>query len=222
VRPLAEDLFAAGYTVSGPLLPGHGSQPAEANHYVWQDWAAALEAVLDRLNKHCAKVVIGGESLGGVLALYLASKHPETSGLLLYAPALKLYTPLISLLARVLAPFLAAKKKPVSIPSPADPLWQGYTVYPLKAMLQLFELQKVVSKRLSLVHQPILILQGAKDRSVHPDVPERIQNSVSSNQVEIHRIVNSGHCVLLECEHQQTTSLTLDFLRKIGLDPNQL
>lgn len=215
-------MFAAGYTVSGPLLPGHGSQPADANQYTWQDWTVALEAALDKLKAQCAKIVIGGESMGGLLALYLASIHPETDGLLLYAPALKLYTPLISFLARTLAPFLAAKKKPRSIPSPADPLWQGYTVYPLKAMLQLFDLQKVVSKRLYLVQQPVLIIQGANDHSVHPGVPELIQSSVSSNQVEIHKIENSGHCVLLECEHQQTTSLTLDFLKKIDLGPDQL
>ena len=222
MRPLGEDLFAAGYTVSAPLLPGHGSQPAEANLYTWQDWTVALETALNKLKAQCTKIVIGGESMGGLLALYLGITHPETNGLLLYAPALKLYTPLIPLLVRTLSPFLAAKKKPRSIPSPADPLWQGYTVYPLKAMLQLFELQIVVSKRLNLIPQPVLIVQGANDHSVHPDVPELIQSSVSSPQVEIHKIENSGHCVLLECETQQTTSLTLGFLKKIGLGPDQL
>ena len=35
-------------------------------------------------------MIIGGESMGALLALYLASEHPEAAAILAYAPALKL------------------------------------------------------------------------------------------------------------------------------------
>ena len=38
-------------------------------------------------------VVVMGTSFGGALSLYLASKHPETKGLILYSPCIKLFDP---------------------------------------------------------------------------------------------------------------------------------
>ena len=43
VRGLATHLHQAGYTVAGPLLPGHGTSPEEMNRYSWKDWANAAE-----------------------------------------------------------------------------------------------------------------------------------------------------------------------------------
>jgi carboxylesterase len=214
VRPLAKTLLEAGFTVSGPLLPGHGASPEEANRYTWQDWAATIQSAYQDLSRHCRKIFVGGESLGGVLALYHASNTSEVAGLLLYSAAIRLSSPLIPLLAQGLAPFMAVKKKPRSIPSAADTLWQGYTVYPLKAMLQLFNLQKAVLARLPLIHQPLLIIQGRLDRSVHPAAPELIAQNVASTTKEIHRLDKSGHCVILECHRQEAMDLTLNFLQK--------
>lgn len=70
VRPLARCLNAAGYTVAGPLLPGHNTSPADLNRVRWQDWLKAFDAMLDRLYARCETVIVGGESTGGVLSLY--------------------------------------------------------------------------------------------------------------------------------------------------------
>lgn len=45
VRLLADKLHAHGYTVAGPLLPGHGSKPKDLNRVRGQDWAEAGEKV---------------------------------------------------------------------------------------------------------------------------------------------------------------------------------
>jgi len=42
VRLLGEYLHARGYTISAPLLPGHGTSPAEMNRCKWQDWTRAV------------------------------------------------------------------------------------------------------------------------------------------------------------------------------------
>ncbi|MBC8075201.1 MAG: hypothetical protein H7Y32_03920, partial [Chloroflexales bacterium] len=41
VRPMGEHLAAAGYTVRGVLLPGHGGDPAELFGVGWQRWVEA-------------------------------------------------------------------------------------------------------------------------------------------------------------------------------------
>ncbi|MDT4933686.1 MAG: carboxylesterase, partial [Pseudonocardiales bacterium] len=43
MRPWAQHLAAAGYTVRLPLLPGHGTSWQETNRTRWQDWYGAIE-----------------------------------------------------------------------------------------------------------------------------------------------------------------------------------
>ncbi|MBK9207409.1 MAG: alpha/beta fold hydrolase [Anaerolineales bacterium] len=90
VRLLAKRLHEKGYTVAGPLLAGHGTQSADLNHVSWRDWVASAEKTYEQLITRCKRIFIGGQSMGGVVALQLASQHPEAAGLLLYAPAIKL------------------------------------------------------------------------------------------------------------------------------------
>ena len=114
--------------------------------------------------------MVGGESTGALLALYLASEHPEIAATLAYAPALKLklgtrQTTLI----RVLAPFVPYIRKQEM---GDDPFWQGYTVYPLKGARELLRLQRQVHRRLTQISQPVLIVQGRLDATVAPSAAE--------------------------------------------------
>ncbi len=214
VRPLAKILYEAGYTVSGPLLPGHGALPRDANQYKWQDWASCIQTTYHQLRSSCKEVFIGGESMGALLALYQASSSPEAAGVLLYAPAIKFRSSIIAWIAPILSPFKSVVKKQPSTPSDADALWQGYTVYPLRALGQLIRLQKATFASLPNVRQPLLIIQGLLDRSVHPGAPDLIRNKIGSTVTEIYQLGESGHCVILESERQKVAEITLGFLRR--------
>lgn len=215
IRPLGRSLHEAGYTISGPLLPGHSTTPEDANHYSWRDYTATVAEAYQEIKKHCSTVFIGGESMGGLLALLQACESPEIAGVLLYAPAIQLATARAARLGPLFSPFLATVEKPHSPPTAADALWQGYTVYPLKAFRQLLALQKMVRRRLAEIHQPLLLIQGRLDRSVHPDGPGFILQKVSSKIKELHWIDQSGHCVVLDCQRQEVEALTLDFLHRL-------
>ena len=90
VRLVAKALHAHGYTVAGPLLPGHGTSPKDMNRYRWQDWYAEVEKAYLQLEARCQRVIVGGESTGGVFTLRLAAMHPEITAMLSYATALRL------------------------------------------------------------------------------------------------------------------------------------
>jgi carboxylesterase len=212
VRPLAEALLSAGYSVAGLLLPGHYTQPADLNQVHWQDWVTTVETAYQNLSSQCERVVVGGESTGGLLSLYLATQHPEIAALLLYAPALRLTLKPSSILRIYLfSPFVPWVSKDYM---DDNPLWQGYPVNPLKGVIQLLKLQKQVRPLLSLVHQPTLIIQGRQDTSVHPEVPDAIYNGIQSSIREKIWMEKSGHCVLLEQERQAIFDLTLRFLER--------
>lgn len=213
VRPLARYLCEHGYTVSGPLLPGHYTHPEDANRYRWQDWARTVEMAYREISARCEKVVVGGESTGAVLALYLASEHPEIAALLAYAPVLRLtLSPFDAVRLRLIAPFVPYMPKS-SLSSPD--LWQGYPVNPLKGAIELLRLQRVVRRRLERIGQPILVVQGKRDATVHASVPQVIYDRVRSTTKELHWMENSAHTVVLDRERDQVAEMTLRFIEKV-------
>ena len=213
VSRLGQILHRLGYTAVGPLLPGHGTRPEDLNHTRWQEWTAAAEEAYSDLSRRCRRVFVGGESNGALVALYLASKHPEIAGVLAYAPALKPYiTPLQVLQLHLAAPFIASLSKG---DLNGNSTWQGYKVNPLKGVLQLRLFVKVVRERLRLIKQPILVVQGKKDHTVDPSGAQLVYDRVASQVKELHWMENSGHCVLLENEQHLIHRLTMDFLFKV-------
>lgn len=213
VRLLAQALHTKGYTIAGPLLPGHGTTPQDCNRHTWEDWYTSLEQAYQQLSARCNSVVIGGESTGALLVLRLASYHPEAAAVLCYAPALRLKLSrgeilLLSLLAHLISSIPKA-------PSTDNNPWQGYSVQPLKAARQLLRLQKDVSPILPRIQQPILVMQGRLDPTVHPSAPQVIYDQVGSTIKELHWLENSTHCVILDKERDLAADLTLNFLQKV-------
>jgi carboxylesterase len=213
VRPLARFLCEQGYTVAGPLLPGHYTTPADANRYTWQDWTRAIETAYREIATRYQRVIVGGESTGAILSLYLASEHPEIIALLCYAPALRLtLSPAQAALLRLIAPFKSALPKGQM--SNAE-LWQGYPVNPLKGAVQLLDLQRAVRRRLARVRQPLLLMQGRRDVTVSARAPGEIAAGVRSVIKETYWLDNSAHTLLLGIEQVRAFELTLDFIQRV-------
>jgi len=213
VRPLAQLLHEQGYTVAGPLLPGHGTKPEDLNRVSWRDWVEAAEASYHHLATVCDHVFVGGESTGAVIALYIASKYPEIAGILAYAPAIKLAASTADLLRLYAsAPFLESipKEDPDS-----HPLWQGYRVNPLWGVVELVRLGSEVRQRLAQIEQPVLVVQGRNDTTIAPDSGEIILEGVSSEIKEQHWLEQSGHVVILDDEREEIAALTVRFIERV-------
>lgn len=213
VRLLAQALLAREYTVAGPLLPGHGTSPQDCNRYTWEDWYTSLDHAYQQLVARCQTVVVGGESTGALLVLRLACDHPEVAAILCYAPALRLKMGREKVfLLSLLVPFLTSIPK---APSTDNNPWQGYSVQPLKGARQLLRLQKAVLPMLPDIHQPILIMQGRLDSTVHPQAPQTVYDQVGSSIKELHWLEHSTHCVILDKERDLAASLSLRFLQRV-------
>lgn len=214
VRLLARELADRGYTVSGPLLPGHGTQPEDLNETTWHDWAWEAEQSYHYLATICDTVFVGGESTGAVLALDLATRYPEIAGVLCYAPAIKLAMPFSSLLRLYVAAPLVD-----SIPKQRvgdNPYWQGYRVYPLRGVMELVRLGRDVRRRLEQIRQPVLVMQGRKDETIAPESGEIIIKGVQSAVKAHHWLEQSGHVILLEDELPLIVETTVGFVRTVS------
>jgi carboxylesterase len=217
VRSAGEILHAHGYTVAGPLLPGHGTQPSELNRVHWQDWVQAAEDNYQRLAAQCSRVFLAGESMGAVTALYLATAHPEASGVIVFSPAVRLRLSLWDRwVLRLLAPFVESVKKGSL---DAEGRWQGYQVNPLKATLQLLELQREVFGRMHLIRQPLFVALGRYDTTIDLRSGELVMQGVQSDHKELHWFEQSNHVILVDDELPEVMAAVEKFMEEETYPP---
>ncbi len=89
LKSIARAHADAGFSVHCCQLAGHCGSEADLLASRWQDWAASVEAGYERLRGDCDVIFVGGLSMGAILALGLAGRHPDSiAGLVLYAPTL--------------------------------------------------------------------------------------------------------------------------------------
>jgi carboxylesterase len=211
VRPLADRLHAQGYTVAGPLLAGHGTRAADLNRVRWRDWAEGSTALLHQLSARHVHLFVAGQSTGGLVALWLAAHHPQIAGVIGYAPAIQLTLSRAQRVAlRLLAPFVSELKR--GSLDCADN-WQGYPGLPLRGALQLLAFQKALRKRLDRITQPVLIFQGRRDSTVHPDAGKMILQRVRSAHRQHVWLAQTSHAVTLDAEIGQVAAVTSAFLQ---------
>lgn len=86
--PLAKVLNDEGYTVNSILLSGHGTTHDELLKVSYIDWYNDVESAYEELLFECEKVIVIGHSMGGLLALILASNY-HIDKLILLACAIK-------------------------------------------------------------------------------------------------------------------------------------
>lgn len=87
MRGFAEAVAGAGFHVELPRLPGHGTTVEDMLPTRWDDWTGEAEAAYERLAARAGSVFVGGQSMGGTLTLWLATRHPEIAGLVCVNPA---------------------------------------------------------------------------------------------------------------------------------------
>ena len=70
MRPWAHYLNERGYTVSVPLMPGHGTTWHDLNKVHWRQWPERLQSEIDAMKKKCSKIFLCALSMGGGNSLY--------------------------------------------------------------------------------------------------------------------------------------------------------
>ena len=76
VRKLAKFLANKGYHTLAKNLPGHGTSRNECNRVKFHQWLDFVKNDVAYLSTKAKKIFIVGNSMGGVLSLYLASIFP--------------------------------------------------------------------------------------------------------------------------------------------------
>jgi len=216
LRPWADHLLAAGFRVSVPLLPGHGTHWSDMQRTTWRDWYGALDAALRRLLAECDQVYVTGLSMGGGLALRLAAEHGEAiSGLIVVNPSVKvnqvkeLAVPLLSRVVPSLPGIASDIKKPG-----ASEL--AYDRVPLKAAAQLMSFWRTVGGDLPKVRVPVLLFRSTADHVVHASSSALVLSRIASTDVREVLLENSYHVATLDNDAPAIFEGTVEFIRRLS------
>lgn len=186
-----------------PILAGHGTKPKDLERVTWEMWQSDAEQGLGYLKGESDRVVIIALSMGALLALELAEKHPDTVvGLVLLSPCSRFYLKLAKytpVLSRVLKRF----------PNPSIAKFssleyakrdKGYLWFPTIAFRHYWIRAQHYDSVLENIHQPVRIIHSKNDKVADPSGAQHIYDRLASKEKELIWLEKSGHEVLLDRE----------------------
>src|SRR5215468_4454831 len=201
VRPLGEALSRAGIAVHAPRLPGHGTTPAAMLEARAPDWLLACDEALGQLPGR--RVAVGGLSMGALLALVLAARHPDrVAGVAALAPAVRFRDRTLNSLRRLRAaiPLLELVRPWVRkdttdlLDAQARAEAPVLSAWPSARLRDLWEMQDLAWGSARRVTCPVLVLVAAEDHVVDPSgAAALVRRLGASPSVRYVQIENSAH-----------------------------
>ena len=192
--PLAKYLNSFGYTVSAPLLRGHGTRPEDLDCVRWKDWLEDARRAFRELEKKSSKIFIGGISMGGDLAMHL-SEEKAVAGIISLGSAIKYK---LHPLVKIALFFMGLTKK---YRKKYYPPWvrkkmgnrKVYMYYPIESAKEVVRLADATRAILPQITKPILIMQSTSDHMVSKKSPQMIAGGVNSKIKEIYWVKDGYH-----------------------------
>lgn len=222
-RELAEFLSSSQITVNALLLPGHGRKVNALAASRWQNWNNAVESAYLHLKEVHEKIFIVGFSLGGLIALRIASRHP-VDGVVAISPLIsinpKRYGLLSPSLQVSLARFLLFTRilKSNSLPDVLDrdalEKLNTHPFHPIEACRSLLELVDTSQAEIRRVRCPLLVQQSRHDQVVDPQSVQDFYDEVVSGDKKLTWYEDSGHELLLDREKEAVFGEILAFIKK--------
>jgi carboxylesterase len=219
LRYLAEYLYARGYNVRVPLLPGHGRSLRDFSTVGPDDWMETARAAYRELTNRHRWVAVGGLSMGGALAARLAAEQSPPA-LALMAPyfAMPRYVVIAARLSRVwgpAAPYVRAINPQTtrSIQNEAEAGRSlGYGVFTPAALRALYATVSGAIAALPNVHIPTLVIHSREDNRIPLDVAQQTFDRIGTRDKQLVWVSGSGHVITVDYGRDRVFQLVGDFL----------
>lgn len=178
----------------GLCLKGHAAEPKDLKKATLKDWLAQGEEAYQALKKTTSDITLIGNSLGSLVMLALAEKHPDVKLVLISCPLY--YAHPIFYVARFLSLFGIYH------------VWHGlmgmskeraelvcYSKIPYKSVAELNSLQGYCRKNIAALTCPVTAYFGGKDPLVGVKKSEAFLKA-HSPKADIHEFTDDGHGLL--------------------------
>jgi len=207
---VGQHLADEGYTVYGPRLTHHGTRAEDMTRTHWHDWYYSVLDGYHLLKQQCTEIVVIGLSMGGSLALWLATEQAVTALVTMEAP-IHLTDWRVNY-ARAIArvyPFI-----PKEGFDPAQKLNARYAVQPVHAIAELRDMLTELRPRLATITAPALIIHSLTDEMIPLSNFDTIFREIGSAHKEKFILQQSGHLVTEDVEQAELLARISQFVRE--------
>jgi carboxylesterase len=214
---LAEGLYARGYAVLAPLLPGHGRSIGEFGGVTAEEWLNAARDAFRALRGSHAWVGVAGLSMGGALAVQIAADTGDLPAIALLAPYLSM--PPKDALAAWLSPlwrWWIPVARTASDGSILDPIERArnlaYGVFVPPALRALWTTQRRAAAALPLVRAPCLVIQSRQDNRISMRSCERSFARLGASEKRLEWIDGAGHVITVDYGRARVVQMVGDWM----------
>lgn len=222
LRLLGDDLFAAGFGVVAPLLPGHGTVIHHMLDSTWRDWVEAAAIAAQSIVDRGSRLHLCGLSMGGVLSILLATAFEPLSLTTINAP-IKVFSR-----STVLAPLWRGSQRVREYerqehnPEFAHDYAHHYPGSPVGAVADLMDLIRGAKAALHRVDTPALVVQSLADETVRPESGTYLYENLASPFKRLVWLEKSAHVATLDAERDRLSAEIVRHLHDAqGLAPLQ-
>lgn len=220
---LANDLAHDGYRVAIPLLPGHGTNWQDLLTVDHNDWLNKARKAFHFLQTEYPgrQIFLAGHSLGGSIALKLASEFEVRGVAALAAPIRYRWY------FRLGIKFL--RHTPIKIPYEefhfideqflehpgVKYIQKNYSVISGSILGQIFDLLAETYEVLVDLTCPLALIYARQDRTVPAYHVKAIVSNVGSNMIEINWLDNSGHIMVIDADRELVNQKVRKFIKEV-------
>ena len=213
MQPFAEYLHKQGFTCKATMLTGHGTDPKDLRDVPFHQWIEDAEKEFSSLKRLNKPIVLIGHSMGGAISLYLASKYPVETLILLATPTYMwpCSKPVISMMG-IFSPILMAPRIDLLRPNQHHNIIEGYSGTPASSVIEFLNLLDFVRPHIPKVTAPTLFFQSYWDYVVPFTNATAIKNLLGSSIKKICYLTKTLHLPHLDQERETVFEKSAQFI----------
>ena len=221
VQGLARYLKKQGYWVYTPRLKGHGTSPEDLAQRNYQEWLAAVEEGYILMQSICRRVVLGGFSTGAGLALHLAARVKDLSGVFAIAAPLRLhdlgarFASTLDAWNRLMDKIGQGKAKKEFVNNSPENPHINYMRNPIAGVSEIEKLMESLVPMLKNIEIPALVVQSHMDPVVNPKGSEKIFKQLGSNDKRYTLFNFERHGILVGDGAQRVYRTVAEFIQHL-------
>ena len=215
MRPWAEFLNARGYSVRVPLLPGHGTKPADLNEVEWPEWPAKVKLEIAELQKTCSQIFVTGLSMGGGTTLKVAAElGDQLSGIILVNPMIHVrgISPELVFAISRLIKFGKSVGNDIKRKGVTE---YSYDKLPYRGIYQLLTMLKLTRAALPGIKVPMQLFHSVDDHTLPVSNTEIIMREIGSTSKSRIELLNSFHVATIDYDAELIFENSLRFIESL-------
>jgi len=202
VAELGAYLRGKGFWVYQVRLKGHGTSPEDLVLRSGKDWVESVDLGYALLSAICDRVVLGGFSFGGGVALDCASRVRNAAGVFAICPPQRLldissrFAPAMTAWNRVMDLISYQEAKREFVETVPERPQINYARIPVAGLRELERFMRELEPKLARIALPVQVLQAEGDPVVDPHGSRRLFEMVGSHEKQYQTFPLQRHGIL--------------------------